>query len=77
VQTIQMTLDEGLVREVDRVVKELRMTRSSFARMAFREAIAHHRTLQLEKRHREGYAKRPPTQEEFGGWVAEQSWGES
>ena len=75
-QTIQMTLDEDLVKEVDRVVKELHMTRSAFARMAFREAIDHHRALQLEKRHREGYAKNPPTSEEFGGWVAEQAWGE-
>ena len=74
--TIQMTLDEGLVKEVDRVVKALHTTRSSFARMALREAVDRHRAAQLEKRHREGYAKHPPTPEEFGGWVAEQSWGQ-
>jgi metal-responsive CopG/Arc/MetJ family transcriptional regulator len=71
-----MTLDEELVRAVDRLVKRLHTTRSAFARAALRDALEKHRVLQLEQRHREGYAKHPPADDEFGAWVAEQEWGE-
>jgi antitoxin component of RelBE/YafQ-DinJ toxin-antitoxin module len=39
-RTIQMTLDDDLVKAVDRVSKELHMSRSAFARKALREALA-------------------------------------
>ena len=39
-KTIQMTLDEDLVKAVDRVSKELNTTRSAFTRKALREALA-------------------------------------
>ena len=38
-RTVQMTLDDVLVQEIDQVVKELGTTRSAFAREAFRAAI--------------------------------------
>ena len=38
-KTVQMTLDEDLLRTVDQVVKKLRTTRSSFTREALRAAI--------------------------------------
>ena len=39
-RTVQMTLDETLVQEIDQVVKELGTTRSAFAREALRAATA-------------------------------------
>jgi metal-responsive CopG/Arc/MetJ family transcriptional regulator len=71
-----MTLDEELVRAVDRLVKKLHTTRSAFARAALRDALEKYRVLQLERKHRDGYAKYPPTEDEFGSWVAEQAWGD-
>lgn len=74
-KTVQMTLDEELVRSVDRTVKKLRTTRSEFTRMALREAIAQYEVRQLEIKHREGYAKHPVSPDEFSLWEDEQEWG--
>jgi metal-responsive CopG/Arc/MetJ family transcriptional regulator len=71
-----MTLDEDLVKAVDRMVKKLRTTRSAFARTALRDALEKYRVLQLEQRHRSGYEQHPPADDEFGSWVAEQAWGD-
>lgn len=38
-RTIQMTLDDGLVATVDKIVKKSKTTRSAFARKALRNAI--------------------------------------
>ena len=38
-KTVQLTLDEPLVAEVDRVVKELGTSRSAFTRSALRAAL--------------------------------------
>ena len=75
-KTIQMTLDEELVKEVDRISKELRTNRSAFTRKALREALARHSLEQLERKHRQGYERRPIDADEFSVWEAEQAWGE-
>jgi len=46
-KTVQMTLDEGLVKEVDRVSKLLHTTRSAFTRKALREALARYNLEKL------------------------------
>jgi metal-responsive CopG/Arc/MetJ family transcriptional regulator len=70
-----MTLDEDLVRAVDRVVKRLNTTRSAFTRTALRDAIANLQTRKLEAEHRRGYEDKPPGQDEFSIWEDEQAWG--
>jgi len=75
-RTVQMTLDEELVTAVDRVAKRLGTTRSAFTRDALRVALREVRTRELEKRHREGYAKAPVRKGEFDGWEGEQTWGD-
>ncbi len=74
-KTVQMTLDEALVRHVDRVRKKLRLSRSALTRDALREYLSRHATAEMERRHREGYERNPPSADEFGGWEAEQAWG--
>ena len=71
-----MTLDEELVKTVDRVVKRLHTTRSAFTRDALREAVQSVRNRELEERHRIGYTKKPVTDDEFDGWETEQKWGD-
>ena len=75
-RTVQMTLDDELVEEIDRVSKKLSTTRSAFTRQALREALARYELKQLEKKHRQGYEKSPVQEDEFFIWESEQNWGE-
>ncbi len=74
-RTIQMTLDDDLVKAVDRVSKELSTSRSAFARKALRDALVRYRLEQLEHKHRRGYERYPVAADEFSVWEAEQAWG--
>jgi len=75
-RTIQMTLDDDLVTAVDRVSKELRTSRSAFARKALRDALERCTVEQLERRHRRGYERYPVAVDEFSVWETEQAWGD-
>ena len=75
-RTIQMTLDDDLVTAVDRVSKELRTSRSAFARKALRDALARCTLEKLERKHRRGYERYPVAADEFSGWETEQAWGD-
>jgi metal-responsive CopG/Arc/MetJ family transcriptional regulator len=73
-KTVQMTLDESLVEEVDRAAEAMGTSRSAFTREALRAALARRHELELERRHRAGYAAKPVTPGEFDGWDDEQVW---
>ena len=75
-RTVQMTLDDDLVRRVDSVSKKLHTSRSAFTRDALREALKRYSVVQQEKRHRKGYEKHPVARAEFSAWEAEQEWGD-
>ncbi|MCK4527570.1 CopG family transcriptional regulator [candidate division WOR-3 bacterium] len=75
-RTIQMTLDDNLVQSVDKVVKELKTTRSAFTRNALRNAINRFNISRLEEKHRRGYELHPVNKEEFSVWEEEQHWGD-
>ena len=75
-RTVQMTLDDDLVKAVDRVSKELNTNRSAFTRKALREALSRYNLEQLERKHRRGYKQHPVTAEEFSVWETEQTWGD-
>ena len=67
-RTIQMTLDDNLVKAVDRVSKELCTTRSAFARKALRDALVRYSLEQQEQKHRRGYERLPVSPDEFLVW---------
>lgn len=75
-RTIQMTLDDDLVKAVDRVSKRLHTNRSAFTRKALREALSRYSIEQLELKHRQGYERHPISTDEFSIWEAEQAWGD-
>ncbi len=75
-RTVQMTLDDGLIAAVDRAAKQLRTTRSAFTREALRSALERIRVRGLERKHRDGYARRPVKGREFSAWEREQVWGD-
>jgi Arc/MetJ family transcription regulator len=75
-RTIQMTIDDELVANVDKIVKRLKTTRSAFARKALKDAIRQVNINMLEKRHRRGYERCPVGKTEFSVWESEQEWGD-
>ena len=75
-KTVQMTLDETLVKAVDNAAKKLGTTRSAFTREALRSALKELRVRELESQHREGYKRKPVKRGEFSDWESEQVWGD-
>ena len=75
-KTVQMTLDENLVRSVDRVVKKMHTTRSAFTRDALRDALERLNVVRLEQQHHKGYEIHPVNKAEFSVWEDEQEWGD-
>lgn len=75
-RTIQMTLDDNLVKAVDRVSKELHTSRSAFTRKALQDALVRYKLEQQERKHRLGYEQNPVEPDEFSIWETEQVWGD-
>ena len=75
-RTIQMTLDDNLVKAVDRVSKELHTNRSAFTRKALQDALVRYKQEQLEIKHRRGYEQNPVATDEVSVWESEQAWGD-
>ncbi len=71
-----MTLDDDLVKAVDRVAKQLCTSRSAFTRKALQEALDRHNLQKLERKHRQGYERQPVAADEFSAWETEQAWGD-
>ena len=75
--TIQMTIDESLLAQVDKAVHQLGTTRSAFIRDALQLALRELKIAVLEHRHQEGYARKPVQAGEFDLWEAEQAWDDA
>lgn len=75
-KTVQMTLEDSLVEDVDRAASDLGTTRSAFTRDALRAALTNLKERELERRHRAGYERHPVKPGEFDGWEDEQVWGD-
>jgi len=75
-RTIQMTIDEPLLREVDQMSRSLQTTRSEFIREALKLALQKHRIAQLERQHAAGYKAHPQEPTEVTEWEPEQAWEE-
>jgi metal-responsive CopG/Arc/MetJ family transcriptional regulator len=75
-RTVQMTLDDPLIQDVDRVARSLHTTRSAFTREALKQAVARVKMGRLEEKHRQGYLAHPAGSEEFSCWEKEQAWGD-
>ncbi len=77
VKTIQMTIDERLLKLVDKLSRARKTTRSAFIRDALEAEIRRQRIREDEIRHVEGYARKPVAPGEFDAWLSEQDWGTS
>ena len=74
-KTIQMTIDDRLLKLVDKMSRARNTTRSAFIRDALEAEIRRSRIRDEEARHAEGYARKPVAPGEFDLWVNEQDWG--
>ena len=75
-ETIELTVDESLLDEVDKATRLLAITRADFARIALELALRNQKTIALEQQHAQGYACHPVKPDEFDEWEADQVWGE-
>jgi len=74
-KTIQMTIDEKLLRAVDKLSRARKTTRSALIRAALEAELQRERARAEEIRHAEGYARKPVAPGEFDAWFDEQDWG--
>lgn len=74
-KTVQITIDNDLLDDVDAAVQELGASRSAFIRSALKMALRRYEIKKQEARHATGYAAHPVQPEEFDGWETEQVWG--
>jgi metal-responsive CopG/Arc/MetJ family transcriptional regulator len=75
-KTIEVTIEESVLAEVDLATRALEMTREDFVRTALARALHQQEIIALEQRHARGYINHPQTPEEIAEWEAEQVWGE-
>lgn len=74
-KTIQMTIDERLLKLVDRMSRARKTNRSALIRHALEADIRRKRVREDETRHAEGYVRKPVVPGEFDVWLSEQHWG--
>jgi metal-responsive CopG/Arc/MetJ family transcriptional regulator len=75
-ETIQIVLDKRLLRAADRAARRSKRNRSALVRDALREHLRALEVREKEERDRQGYSRRPQTEEESRGWAAEATWPE-
>ena len=72
-KAIQFTIDERLLRRIDRDPEEKDVGRSAFLRHAVEEYLRRKARRQVREAYRRGYAQHPPGKDEFS-WAGEPSW---
>jgi metal-responsive CopG/Arc/MetJ family transcriptional regulator len=77
VKTIKITVDERLLKLVDKQSRARKTTRSGFIRDALEAELRRQRIREDEIRLTEGSARKPVVPDEFDIWLSEQDWGAS
>lgn len=72
--TIQVVIDETLLRAADRVARRQKVNRSSLMRLALREHLRRLRIREMEKAEREGYERHPEDLREGALWDKVAAW---
>jgi metal-responsive CopG/Arc/MetJ family transcriptional regulator len=73
-ETIQIVIDEELLRATDRAAEGAGCSRSEFVCEALRAHLKRLEVLAMEERDRLGYAAMKPDPDESVVWEAEASW---
>jgi metal-responsive CopG/Arc/MetJ family transcriptional regulator len=75
-ETIQIVLDEELLRAADRAAKRLEVNRSALIREALRRYLKTLHQELLERREREGYEQHPDSEADLTVWEGVAAWPE-
>jgi metal-responsive CopG/Arc/MetJ family transcriptional regulator len=73
-ETVQIVLDEKLLRDTDRAARRTKQNRSALVREALREHLQRLDIRALEERDRAGYLRLPQRRDEAQAWEAEAAW---
>lgn len=65
-KVVQFSIDEPLLRRIDRDPEAKKHGRSAFLRKAAAEYLQRKRERRIEESYRRAYAERPPAEGEFG-----------
>ncbi|MFN8497701.1 MAG: ribbon-helix-helix protein, CopG family [Anaerolineae bacterium] len=75
-KTIQLTIDEDLLEQVDEATHKLGTTRSAFTREALKKFLREHRMKELDRLDEEGYQRHPVRPGEFEVREEDLAWGD-
>jgi metal-responsive CopG/Arc/MetJ family transcriptional regulator len=75
-ETVQIVLDEKLLRDADRAARRTKQNRSALVREGLREHLRRLEVRALEERDRAGYSRQPQQRDEVQTWEAEAAWPE-
>jgi antitoxin component of RelBE/YafQ-DinJ toxin-antitoxin module len=75
-ETIELTIDESLLAEVQQATHVLQMTASDFMKVALERALQQREIIAKERQHAQAYLAQPQGNEEIAEWQDEQEWGE-
>jgi metal-responsive CopG/Arc/MetJ family transcriptional regulator len=70
-KTIQLTVEDSMLLEVERAALDLAMTREDFVRIALARALQQQEIIAQEQKHARGYIAQPQTPDEVGEWESE------
>lgn len=73
-ETIQVVIENGLLKATDRAARKLKLNRSALVRDALREHLKRLRTRELERLERQAYDRIPDDPEEFAVWDKVATW---
>lgn len=73
-QTVQVVLDEPLLRATDRAAKRSKVNRSALVREALRTYLNTLEVRERERRDRAGYTRRPDTSDDLDVWERAAAW---
>ncbi|HSS96779.1 MAG TPA: ribbon-helix-helix protein, CopG family [Terriglobales bacterium] len=75
-EIVQIVLDKKLLHATDLAARRTRRNRSALVRDALREHLRKLEVRAKEERDRDGYIRRPQTEDGSGNWEAEAQWPE-
>lgn len=75
-RTIEVTLDEKLLDQVEQATRLLGIPRSQFIQQAIQRTLQGPTLGELEQQHRAGYLRQPVKPGEFDVWETEQIWSD-
>ena len=75
-ETIQLTIDESLLAQVQQATTILQMTPADFIKVALERALQQQEIIAKERRDAQGYTDHPQSSQEIEEWNDEQHWEE-